>query len=217
MPVFAGASSPGIAAGSVQAGTAYNGPPNARRLSNGLVRIVGQISGSSFAVDFWDGVAWRAKAINVWLGATALTFDKLSIVDYRPESATLQYEYTVPTGGRVTVDVTLRRGMRVAIFQMSHNQVADIKASPFPTEAMTKTSERQLSDTADAQGHSLLMGAPRTYTQTPSTGLMTRTATQTFTFYVGLQLSAAGAGDLAADLSYQAIGVLSERVRPQRR
>lgn len=207
MPVFAPAP-PGSAASGVQAGRAYSGPPNGRRLSNGLVRVTGQITAPAFVIEFWDGTAWRAKEITVWKDLVAIGFDKLSILDYRPEVAVAQYEASISGGGRVTVDVTLRRGMRTVLFQVSHNQTVALAASPFPEQAMTKTNERQLGS-ADGNGHRLMTGSPRTWTQNATSGLMTRSATKSFTFYVGLELSGAAAGDTSLDLSMQEIGHLS--------
>lgn len=214
MPVFAPAPSVAAAAGNL-AGRAYSGSPDGIRLSNDLVRITGQITAPAFLIEFWDGTAWRAKSIDVWKDLVPLGFDKLSILENRPEVVVTQYEASISGGGRVTVDVTLRRGMRVALFQVAHNASVTLSASPNPTEAMNKGNERELG-AADGNGHKLMMGSPRTWSQTPATGLMYRVA-QTLTFYVGLELSGAGSGDTALDLSMQAIGYLSEAVRANRR
>lgn len=214
MPVFAPASLSESAG--VLAGRAWSGPPNARRLTNHLVRVVGNVSAPAFTLEFWDGTEWRAKSIDVWRELVPLGFDRASILDYRPEVVTAQYAASISGGGRVTVDVTLRRGMRVALFQVSHNQSVTLSASPNPTIAMNKTLERQLASSADANGHKLMMGSPRTWSQTPGTGLLYRTA-KTLSFYVGLELSGAGAGDTALDLSMQACGWLSVTDGIQRR
>jgi hypothetical protein len=214
-PVFAPARA-GAATG-ILAGRAYSGAPDRIRLSNDLVRIVGQMSIPSFQMEFWDGSAWRAKAIDVWKDLIPLTFDKASLLQYRREVGVAQYEASLSAGGRVTVDVTLRPGMRVAIFQVSHNQSVSLSASPNPTQAMTKTNERQVSNAGDAQGHKLVIGSPRTWTQTAGTGLLSKAATKTLTFYAGLELSGVTSGDTALDLSMQAIGVLNESVRVARR
>ena len=214
MPVFAPAPIEEATTGNL-AGRAYAGLPNGIRLSNDLVRVTGQITAPAFLIEFWDGTEWRAKSIDVWKELVPLGFDTVSILENRPEVGVFQYGASIAGGGRVTVDVTLRRGMRVALFQVAHNASVTLSASPNPTEAMTKTNERELGS-ADGNGHKLMIGSPRTWSQTPATGLLYRVA-QTLTFYVGLELSGAGAGDLALDLSMQAIGVLSETVRPSRK
>lgn len=200
------------------AGRAYNGAVDAIRLDNELVRVTGRTTGVSFLLDFWDGTAWRAKSIVVWRGGLGLVWNKASILENRPEVVVVQYEASVAAGGRATVDVTLRRGMRTVLFYAATNAVVNFAVSPLATgEAMTKTAEREVSNVADANGHKLVMGAPRTWNQTPATGLMTNGASKTMAFYVGLQLSGFVSGDAALDLSMQSCGWLSESVRPSRR
>lgn len=199
------------------AGKYYKGPVDGITLDNDLVRVTGRTTTPSLDLSFWDGTAWRAKAIDVWFNLTPLVFSKVSILENRPEVCVVQYEASISGGGRVTLDCTLRRGMRVALFQMSAHQNNFLSVSPTPTEAMTKTSERELSNLVDANGHRLLIGSPRTWSQTAGTGLLTRTGAKSLSFYVGLQLSGAGSGDTAADLSMQAIGALWEQVRTLRR
>lgn len=200
--------SPGEVVASARAGRA--GMRLSDRLTNELVRVTGKATGpASFDVEFFDGVEWRAKAITLWRTSDPLTFARASILQNRPEIVTAQFEASLETGGRVTVDVTLQPGQRHALFQMAHNAPATLQVSPYPLEPMTRTNERELSDSPDADGHRLLIGSPRAWTHTAGTGLLTRAAAQQLTFYVGLELSGAGAGDLAVDLSMQAIGHLS--------
>lgn len=199
------------------AGRAYNGDVDAIRLDNELVRVTGASALPCFVIEFWDGTAWRAKAVDVWRDSTALVFQKASILENRPEVCVVQYEATVAAGGRVTVDCTLRRGMRSALFQVNSNAVVLLSVSPSPLEAMTKTSEREISNAADAQGHKLVMGSARTWTQIAGTGLITRSATRSFDFFVALQLAGAVSGDTALDLSMQSLAGPWERVRAQRR
>lgn len=199
------------------AGRAYSGSVAGIRLDNELVRVTGQDIWPSFVIEFWDGTAWRAKAVNVWRDITALVFQKASILENRPEVCVVQYEATVAAGGRVTVDCTLRRGMRSALFQVNSNAVVNLHVGPEPQEAMTKTNEREISNAADAQGHKLVMGSARTWTQTAGSGLITRSATRTLDFFVALQLSGFASGDAALDLSMQSLGILSEMARPHRR
>lgn len=199
------------------AGRSWHGPVDGFTVDNDLVRVTGRDTTPSFALEFWDGTAWRAKAIDVWLSLLPLQFSKASVLENRPEVCVVQYEMALNAGGRITVDVTLRRGMRFAMFQVNTNKPDILSASPNPTEAMTKTNERELSTLADANGHRLLIGSPRTWTHTPSTGLLTRSGAKSLSFYVGLELSGAASGDTAADLSMQALGALWEQVRVLRR
>lgn len=199
------------------AGRAYNGLVDEIRLANELVRVTGGSALPSFVIEFWDGTAWRAKGVDVWRGSTPLVFEKASILENRPEVCVVQYEASVAAGGRITVDCTLRRGMRSALFQVSSNTAVTLRASPNPTEAFVKTAERQLASAGDADGHKLVMGSARTWTQTAGTGMIARDATRSFDFFVALQLTGFVSGDTALDLSMQVWGWLSESVRPSRR
>lgn len=189
-------------------GLVYDGIPGLIRPGNYLARITVASAGNPL-VEFWDGTAWRSRLITLWVGATAIPgWHKTAIKQNTPESVVVSYLRTEDDGTRVSLDITVRRGMRGIIGYLTRAAAADLAVSM--DVAATATSERMLENVADAQGHKLVLSTARTYTATPATGQIKRLATTGLDFFAGLQLSGAVAGDTALALSMQYFGWVTE-------
>jgi hypothetical protein len=199
------------------AGLNYNGPTDEIRLDNRLIRVGPGVPGGELVWEFYDGTAWRTRAIGILVAGVGIAgWQVVTILDNRPEQVSARYEYGETAGGRVTLDVTLRRGMRTAMCLLSRNAAALLGLMCFAP--MTATGARMREDTADGNGHRLVFVSPRSYTPGPATGAMlSATSVTSFAFFIGLERSGAGAGDLAVDLMNQSLGYLAEEVRAVRR
>lgn len=201
------------------AGVNWAGSVNGLRLSNGLVRSTLGNDAGNISVEFWDGTAWRAKAVSIYGSAGQITaWDNVAILHNTAHRCALRYERGITTGGRTTLDLTLRRGMRGLIGLLTTHETAQlaIQTASTPTP-FTQTAERIRQTTADAEGHRLVFATPRSYTFIADPGRIEKSATVRLDFLVALELSGAVAGDIAVDLSMQYIGHLSEDVKAVRR
>jgi hypothetical protein len=119
--------------------------------------------------------------------------------------------------GRVTVDLTLRRGSRFVEVYVQHQFGTTLVFQRATAEATTASTGYLTATVADANGHKFVIGSVRSYVADNVQGGLSKAATPTLDTFVGVSPAAAAAGDLPADLFKQYLGVQSETVQGVRR
>lgn len=189
------------------------------QMHNGLVRVSVDGSGS-LDIAAWTGGAWRSKLWDVVHGTGpavvmgAPTLISLLRNDYECVSVRL---VKALNPGRITVDLTLRRGSRFVEVYVQHQFGTTLKLTTVTAEATTASTGYLTATAADAAGNKLVVGSSRSFTADNVQGSIARAATATLDAFVGVQVAAAPAGDLAGDLFKQYLGVPSESVKGVRR
>jgi hypothetical protein len=188
-------------------------------ISNGLVRVRPLASGGVLEVAAYTGGAWRAKAWDITFAATTLgTFDYCSMITNDFGLVTVRLTKAM-TNGRLYVDVTLRRGHRIAEVYVQSEFGGTIKIMRSASDTGVNTLAGTIVANAnDADGNKYIVGSARSFTA-DLTGGISKAATATMDAYIGVVAGGTGAvaGDAAADLQKQYMGLPSELVQGVRR
>lgn len=209
--------------GAALAGTDRPLPTSSWALTNGLVNIVPAASGSGATLDVqsYTGGAWRSKLWNIsdgsvltsWLGVTLLRNDAEQVI-VRLVGGTQP--------GRVTVDLTLRRGSRFVEAYVQRSTSATL--SVFLTSSETTTNNLAASGyvvatSNDAAGNKYVAGSAAASTTAHANGGVSKTSTVALDVFMGVAAggSSAVSGDTAVHLRDQYIGAVSELVSVVRR
>jgi hypothetical protein len=188
-------------------------------VSNGLVRVRPLSSGGVLEVSAYTGGAWRVKNWDVTFNATTVgTFDYCALVTNEFGLVTLRLMKNM-TNGRLYVDVTLRRGQRLAEVYVQSEFGGTIKIIRASSETGVNTLAGTVVASAnDADGNKYIVGSARTFTA-DLTGGISKAATATLDAYIGVVAAGTGAvtGDAAVDLQKQYMGLPSELVQGVRR
>lgn len=184
-------------------------------LNNGAVRFWYSADGL-FYVGFWDGTAWRDKGVYfVAEGLAVPTWNSVAIIENRPEKCSLRYEGG--TTGRVTLDVSLRRGAMGVSTLLTVDTAGTLGVYDALLTDVTVTSNRAVYTAADANGHKLILASPRAFGNTAADGYIWKASSTQFQAFVGMELSGAAVGNQAAALVLQYMAAVSENVRALRR
>jgi hypothetical protein len=203
-----------------RAGSSVNPNPMDWELSNGLVRIRPLSSGGVLEISAWSGTAWLTKAWDLRAGGVALpTFTHCTILYNEFEAVTIRLMSPLAAGGRVYVDITLRRGFRIAEIYIQSEVGTTLKVVRATTEAGTAGAGYITATANDGDANKYIIGSAKTYTADTVNGGIEKAATATLDAYIGVVFGGTGAvaGDLAADLQKQYIGAPSELVQGVRR
>lgn len=188
-------------------------------LSNGLVRIRPLATGGVLEVAAYTGGAWRVKNWDVTFAATTLgVFDYCTLITNELGLVTLRLMKNM-TNGRLYMDVTLRRGQRLAELYVQSEFSGTIKVMRTTNEAGTNALGGTVVASAnDADGNKYIVGSARTFTADLNGGI-SKAATATFDAFIGVVAAGTGAvtGDVAADLQKQYVGLPNEMVQGVRR
>lgn len=193
--------------------------PSGWTLSNGLVRVRPLASGGVLEVAAYTGGAWRAKAWDVLFNAASLgVFNQCIIMDNEPGLVTIRMLKAM-TNGRLYLDVTLRRGQRIAEVYIQSEFGGTLKIARSSTETGVNTLAGTVVASAnDADGNKYIVGSARTFTADLNGGL-SKAAASALDAFVGVVAGGTGAvaGDTATDLQKQYMGLPSELVQGVRR
>lgn len=182
-------------------------------MNNGLIRI--KPGGQSLLIAAYTGGAWHDKDWGVFYtsGSIISVFDQMTVLRNDNECVTIRLmESIMPAPGMVYLDLTMRRGSRIVEGYMQRSAAADeLKVRLTTAEAYVNNSASGylVASVADADGNKFVCGSARTFTPHANGGV-TRLATATMDFFIGVEVSAAVAGDTAPDLRNQYIGASSE-------
>lgn len=172
-------------------------------LENGLVKfeLTNSNTESRFTTSLWKNDDWRSpKEYAVSKGSSQTEWDgwnTVQIIKNYPECATLRFTSQANTdgSGRLTFDVSLRRGARYFSLVVSSYGTADeIRIERTTTEAATAGTGYITSSTNDSEGNFYILGSPNTFSSNTTDGGIYLTATQmkAFVGYVLDGTSAAG-------------------------
>lgn len=189
-------------------------------LSNGLVRVRPLASGGVLEVASYTGGAWHAKAWDITFAATTLgVFDYCTLVTNELGLVTLRLMKAM-TNGRLYVDVTLRRGQRLAEVYVQSEFGGTIKIVRATTEAGSSSVGGTVVKTGavDADNNRYIIGSARTFTPDIVNGGISKAAASTLDAFIGVVAgSSPVTGDTAADLQKQYVGLPNEMVQGVRR
>jgi hypothetical protein len=191
-------------------------------LHNGLVRVSPLVVGTGvLSIDAWTGGSWQSKNWDLQYAGSSLGQPlTISLLRNEPEIIVARLLWST-TGGRVTADVTLRRGSRFAEFYIQAQTSGTIKIVRGTAEAGTNGGAGEyVSATAnDGAGNRYIAGSAKTNTQDLVNGGLSVAAAVSLDAFVGVVAGGSGAvsGDQAADLYGQYLGAPAELVQGVRR
>jgi hypothetical protein len=187
---------------------------------NGLVRVQVNAANGNLILSHWSGAVWQAKEFTVFHStgpAVAMGVpDYVTVLRNDLESVTVRLTKSLAPG-RITVDLTLRRGSRLTEVYVQHQFGTTLKLVRATAEATTAFTGYLRSTAADANGHRLVIGSTRTFVADNVNGGLSKAATPVLDAFVAIEPAAAAAGDLAAQLWAQYLGAASETVKGVRR
>jgi hypothetical protein len=190
-------------------------------ISNGLISIKPGSAGSSFDIGIWDGTSWEYTSWLVQIDspyATVSPFDYFSVLRNEYEAICVRLtKGLIP--GRFFTDITVRRGSRLAEMYLQHEFGTQMRVIRATAAAGTQTSGYVTANASDSGGNRYVVGSAKTFTANTGTGGVEKTATATLDVMVGMVLNGATAvaGDTAADLYAQYLGMPAELVQGVRR
>lgn len=192
-------------------------PHTSWELHNGLVRVAGAASGA-VTVSAWDSGVWAsAKGYQFTATSALTTTPEVSILRNDPEECAVRLSYATAVG-RVTVDLSLRRGSRFVTGVVKRHSAATLGVVRTAAEAATAVTGGLYATAADADGNRFVMGSTRTVTAATGTAAISKASVTSFDFFLGHEFGATPAtGDAFADLLAQYIASSGERVRVVRR
>lgn len=189
-------------------------------LSNSLARVVWDAGGLKIAC--WDAAAgvWETKRFLVTVGGTTLeTPDHATLVRNDFEVVILRLLWSLPVAGRSGVDITLRRGARLAEFYVTASPAGTITAGLETPESTTSGAGWITASSNDLAGNRFIVCSAGSYTASTPTSKISVTSAAAMDFAAGLVVggSSAVSGDGASALYSQYLGTVPERVQGARR
>lgn len=189
-------------------------------LSNSLVRVKPLASSGVLEISAWTGGAWQTKNYDVLANAATLgTFDSANLIQNDYHRVTVRLTKSVTALGRVTVDVTLRRGSRFAELYMQSSSSTTLKLVRASAEAGTQAANSTYirATAADGAGNKYVVASAATYTADTANGGLSKAGVVALDAMVGVEIASAPSGDVATDLYNQYLGAPSELVAAVRR
>lgn len=197
--------------------------PNDWVLSNGLINVTPTSTGGTLAIGIWSSGAYRTTNWEIWSGGNRLNpWQTASLVRNDPEMVILRLmaARSSITGGRETVDLTLRRG---AQFVEGYVQISDATTlhihgqNAAPSASASNGTVAATAD--DANGIRRVCGSSRSWNTTDITNCgFTKNSTTTLDFWIGATIGAGTSGATqAADLQNQYIAAMPEATYAVRR
>lgn len=185
-------------------------------IQNGVVRVRPNATTGTFDIAAWDGtqwetISWLVQMDNPW--ATVEDFDYLSVLRNEFDCVIIRLIKSF-NPGRIFVDLTLRRGARVLEVYTQNEFSTRLRVIRMTAAASTQTSGYVLANAADAAGNKSIAASALAFTANTVEGGVEKTATTTLDTMVGVVLNSAAplAGDAAAELYAQYLGMPGERV-----
>lgn len=187
-------------------------------LSNGLLRVTAD--GAGFAVSAWDSGAYRSVKgfVPAVSGANLTATPEFTILRNTAEEVGARLTYpAVP--GRLTVDLSLRRGARFVAVLMKRHAAATLGLRRTAAEAVTAPTGGLQATSADADGNRFVVLSSRVPGTTDlSTAYFSKASVTSLDLAVGFEVGASpAAGDAFADLLLQYLGTTGDRTRVVRR
>jgi hypothetical protein len=179
-------------------------------LNNGLIKVSVAGSGNKLDIQYYDGSAYQSNIWKLQVGGSDINaFVGASILRNDFEQCVIRLVSSVSTGGRQTIDLSLRRGSRFVEGYMQNSTSNTLKVAPNNTTASTSGTGYQV---ATAGTHRPGAGSARTMVFDNTNGGISKASTTTFDFWIGVVLNAAApqTGDAITDLRDQYIAAMPE-------
>lgn len=207
--------------GAERSGTSFPTTVTGWTLHTALVRVQPIASSGILSIDAWTGGAWQTKNWDIQLGGVSLGTPKsVSLLRNEPEIVVLRLLWS-RTPGRVTADVTLRRGSRFAELYIQAEVAATLKVvrGTLETGASGGGGAYVTAASNDGAGNKYIVGSALTNTADTTNGGISLAATTTLDAFVGAVAGGTGAvtGDQANDLFQQYCSAPAELVQAVRR
>ena len=195
-------------------------PPGDWSLGNALVNVTPTVSAGVLDVQAYTGGAWHSKLYTVSLGGAPLAgWDSASILRNDLEHCVVRLTAS-RSPGRVTLDLTLRRGSRFVEGYLQSGAAGTLAVYRQTLEVNTSVaaSGYVVASGNDANGNRFCVGSARTFTAHANGGV-SKTSAASLDFWIGVQAGGGtpASGDAATDLRAQYIGALSEATYAVRR
>lgn len=191
--------------------------PSTWEINNALVRIrplAGGGAAPSLEIATWASGAWATKQwalyadadqLGPWISATVLRNDF--------ERVGLRLTSARPAGGRLTLDITLRRGSRIVELRAATGVAAIWTADLWATEAAAGTGNYRYGTADDASGLRFQVGSTTAFGAATHGGVTTSSSAQTWAGWIGTQAGGSPApGEAFSDLQAQYVGAPAEQV-----
>lgn len=200
-------------------GTGYTVNAANWELSNALVRVRPLASGGTLEISAYTGGAWRPK--NWWIdfgGTQIAAFDTVTILRNDPEQCALRLTETRSPVGRITLDLTLRRGSRFVEGYLQRGDSGTLSAYLGAAEAYTNNTSYLVKTADDADGNRFTAGSARTFTAHANGGV-TKASVTALDFFAGVTAGGGSAvsGDQAVNLRDQYVAAMPETTAAVRR
>lgn len=188
---------------------------------NGIVKVSVDAGTGLLNISAWTGGAWQSKMWEVFHSTgPAITLgvpDYCSILRNDLECVSVRLTKALSGGGRVTMDLTVRRGGRLVEIYLQHQLGTTLKIVRSAAEAATASTGYLVATAADGAGNKYIIGSSRTFTNDVANGGISKAATPVLDAFIGVVVTAAAAGDTAADLFKHYLGAPTETVAGVRR
>jgi hypothetical protein len=160
--------------------------PTGWSLSNGLVSVAPSGTGSTLDVQSYAGGTWRSKQWDVTAGSLITSWDSASLLHNEPEHVIVRLmKSTGP--GRVTLDLSLRRGSRLieGFLKVGTSSTLSVSLATAEPASATTASGYLTAASDDASGNAFLVGSARSFTAHVNGGV-TKASTTALDFFLGL-------------------------------
>lgn len=183
-------------------------------MSNGLVNVTGTASPGIIDVQSYSGGAYRSNLWNIQRATLNVqAWQSVTILRNSFEQCIIRLTANIVSApGRVTLDLSLRRGSRFVEGYLQSSSSATLGAVQVVSAGSTSGSGWVVKTSNDANGNRPIIGTARTATYDIVNGGLSKSGTTSLDFYIGAVISATSpaSGDAAADLQNQYIGTLPE-------
>jgi hypothetical protein len=186
-------------------------------LSNGLINVTPTATAGVLNIQYYNGTSW---VTNNWKiqrnGSNIATLDTATIIRNDFEECILRLTSTVASAGRNSLDLKLKRGSRFVEGYFQTSVATTLKVAPNNTTASASGTGYQV---ASSGTHRTACGSARTFTVDNTNGGISKSATTTFDFWIGVVINGASpqTGDAVADLRDQYIASMPELTYAVRR
>jgi len=187
-------------------------------MSNGLVNVTATASAGIIDVQSYDPdvSAYRSTQWKIQRnGVNVQTWSSVTVVRNTFEHCIIRLTANIVSApGRVTVDLSLKRGSRFVEGYFQSSSSTTLKIVQNNTTASTTGTGYVIATSNDANGNKPIVGSARSFTADTTNGGLSKASTTSLDFYIGAVIQpgggAAASGDAAADLQNQYIGTLPE-------
>jgi hypothetical protein len=190
-------------------------PSAAWSFSNALVNVAPLTSGGVLNVSAYTSGAYQAKSWDLQVNGSTLGVPlSIKMLHNEYEMGVLRMTWNSTNVGRVTADLTLRRGSRLLELYLQTESSTTIKVVRSSAEIGTSTLTYVSASSNDAAGNRYIVGSAHADTADVANGGVSVSASVAMDAFIGVVAGGSGAivGDRASDLFGQYLGFPAEQV-----